>query len=319
MKKSILILLMLMVLLLTVSCRGTENSAPTDTDVDSAVTASAHISGNPTASSEYWSFEKYVSSSTDVVKAKCLGKTDTPYYTEYEFAVTERFYGENVEGNIFVFFHNYMPICDAEKNPIVAEHRLNKVIYQTDTEYYLFLIRKVSVFYTHDHYWTNETLVIPADNVSAGILYGEPLDKHALNHTVQTERDLLNLIDELKDPEKQVFFYDGYPYIESADMNVILNQSECVVKLRIGEISSLYDREITKSCEVLSVLKGDLEVGMFIEPSFMPNSIEAGKEYIVALSYMEPGTPFMIISSKNSVFDVSQEEEIRAILAQGQE
>ncbi len=274
------------------------------------LTACGNTTGNIESekSRTYMTFEQLAENSTDIIKGKCLNAENYNGISEYEFLVEERFLGENVNGNIFV--------------RVLASIDNSAPIYEEGKEYYLLLSRRMSVYSPHDIYLSREDiLMIPADDVSKGTMYGERLTKNSEIKSLDKEKDLTDYLSKLAkkilDENKWQPVYNG-KYITDTDMASVINKSPVVLKVSVGEMKKdglFFDGQHLYECTVTEALKGTASVNEVVQIVFSDADVVKGKEYIVALEDSSDTAVRMFnLSSKKSIFDVSLLDEIRELL-----
>ena len=108
--------------------------------------------------------------------------------------------------------------------------------------------------------------------------------------------------------------YWGTSYTVAEDLSTILAEADVVARVRIKKKSSLgesvIDRELC-TLEVLGVYKGNIAVGSAVSAPIFMNRVQVGGEYLVTLT--DIGSIY-VLSAKESVFEVSREEEILSYL-----
>jgi hypothetical protein len=253
----------------------------------------------------YFTFDQIVKQATDVVKAKCVGSNQASDDIEYTFEVIERFSGEDVdEFKVKTMDYN------------ASGSGTSFTVYQSDNykigkEYYLFLTRRVSVYYDYDLYLNFLAFVhVPADDVSKATIYNEHISKHSQLgeefDAVTFEEYIKVLIESRTDEE--INMYEGEKYILSNDMNAIIDGSPYVIEIQVNEFDRINEKTELSNCTITKVLKGDMEVGSTQRVIFPKGKVEPGKKYIIAATIIE--SPYVVFSSKNSLFDVSQYDAI---------
>lgn len=257
----------------------------------------------------YMDFEELIARVTDVVKGKCISVIEKTDGKEYEFQVLERYAGEEVLTNIFI----YQDLYDANVVNSNISYNASDIIYEIGKEYYLVLGRYINVLYEQDRYNVSANLFIPADDVEQSTMYGEALYLHSDLPKNFNETQLKNhIVEQLnnRDPET-IKLYKGQKYTLATDMQTIIDEADCVLKIEILEesdpdISNIHD---IYECKVIGVLKGNIAANTEIEIFFAKNIAEPGQKYIVAIDYSAIEGMFHF-SSQNSLYDVSQYDAI---------
>ncbi len=254
---------------------------------------------------EYLTFEQIVKKATDIVKAKCVGSNQAGDDMEYTFEVIERFSGEDVdEFKVKTMDYN------------ASGSGASFTVYQSDNykigkEYYLFLTRHISVYQEYDLYRNFLAFVhVPADDVSKATIYNE----HISNHSQLSEEFDANTFEEYiktlieSRTDEEISLYMGEKYITSNDMNTIIDGTPHVIEIQVNEFDRINPQTEISNCTVTKVLKGDMEVGSTQRVIFPKGKVEPGKKYIIAAKIIE--SQYVVFSSKNSLFDVSQHDAI---------
>lgn len=139
-------------------------------------------------------FELLVATATDIIKGKCVGVDKKDDYVEYEFVVINRYLGEEVEDNIFVYVPDYaVTVINTDYS-----YRLSDLTYKEGSEYYLVLSKHVDVYLPHDRYINvGGNLFMPANDISHSTLYGETLINHAQTKSINAEKDLTDYLSKI--------------------------------------------------------------------------------------------------------------------------
>ncbi len=320
MKKTATIFILVIALFLC-SC-NTENSAqPSETvgtsDADTTMKATQLYS-------EYLSLERCINASTDILKGKCINIIENDDSVEYEFSVTERFAGDDVKGNIFVYVEKNKSVSTSTDGIVTHEISdiLAQVPYQIGSEYYLLLTKYVSVYYDHDRYKIfNNTPFIPADNISESKIYGEPLVEHANIDALTTEEELcsyiFSCIDGIDKTDRPS--YHGKPYTTATDLYTVINEADHVAKVKVQKQVFAEGTEGNKNiyqCIVTDSLTGEIKKDEVIYVTFFPNTVSVEDECILALddSITDMSPKHYNFSSKNSLFSVEDLDEIQKYL-----
>lgn len=278
---------------------------------------------------EYMSFEGCIKASTDIFKGRCIGIIEHTEVIEYEFSVTERFLGEDTNSSVFVYARRRSyTYTNPEGEVVTVINGLEETPnYEIGSEYYMMLSRNISVYYEHDRYYpTSAGLYIPADDISNSTMHGgESLLAHSELEKLDTEQELrdyiLKIISDFELDSKPL--YTGDPYILATDMKSIIEGSEYVVKIKIQSqkyADSKHGNKDIYLCIVTDSLSGGLERDEIIGVTFFPDTVSVGEEYILAVNLvLDTATPKLYhFSSKNSLFSLSQYDEIKEFINKGQ-
>ncbi|MBQ8340664.1 MAG: hypothetical protein IJY16_09485 [Clostridia bacterium] len=262
--------------------------------------------------SVYLTYEEVLDRCTDVVKAECVEIiVKNAYRTEYLFSVGERYCGEITNGLLCVVSENIdVTVYDTDFR---YNHR--DVVYEVGQVYYLVLLRKVSVYQERDEYINAAgNMFFPAENISNSTMHGTSFFDHTvLDATADESAFLSYTITELNKKENRALYW-GTSYTVAEDLSTILAEADVVARVRIKKKSSLgesvIDRELC-TLEVLGVYKGNIAVGSAVSAPIFMNRVQVGGEYLVTLT--DIGSIY-VLSAKESVFEVSREEEILSYL-----
>jgi len=186
--------------------------------------------------------------------------------------------------------------------------------------YYLLLDRYSPSVYSESEddifAFVNDSLCIPADAAEDGaFLYGTDLKDHfktqeALSAFSSGRFDTF-ILEKIKDnPLRR-----GTEYIRSDDVQTIIRLSDYVLTVKVN---GLYDESftgdrLTGSCVVENVLKGEVE-NTTVTIIFPGDKVEKGSSYIVALDKTSKTSTIFILSSKNSIFDISEYDRITSYI-----
>ena len=119
--------------------------------------------------------------------------------------------------------------------------------------------------------------------------------------------------------------YVGTLYAQSDDLETILQSSENVFRIKVGEKCGEGEWHEEYSCEILEQYKGTADLTKQYRIDLLCDHVSEGEEYIVALTkcFNRHGIdgdihPCYDITSKNSIISVEKEEEVRNILVNGE-
>lgn len=257
------------------------------------------IKGSISVSRQHITFEKLLMDATDAIKGKCVNIVDKGKDREYEFQILERYAGEEVLTNIFVYEE--------------GSDDLNNAIYEIGKKYYLILNRYINVLYEHDRYTVSANLFVPADDIEQSTMYGDLLQKNSDLPKNFDELQFKNyVIEQLnnRNPEK-ISLYGGQKYTIATDMQTVIREAEGVFQVEImqnsyPDISEIHD---IYQCKVTEVFKGNIDVDAVIEIFFAKNTVQPQQQYIVAVNAGSIEGMFHF-SSQNSLFDITQYDAI---------
>ncbi len=253
----------------------------------------------------YLTLEQIIDNSTHIVEAKHIESSSSGKYLIHKFMTVSQIKGKVEDEYIYV----YDTVGNSYVSDIGVSYKSN-VEYKKGENYILMLEKTVSVYYPTDVYMTYSGLYLPLNNIKALKIYGkENLKKHsAADNTVfESKNSFVEYVDRLAKEDKTTVTHVGEEYTKSSEHSVILQEAEYVVKIRpvfldekrSNEFSELYD------CEVLRAYKGIISKEK-IQIRLFTDSVEINKDYIVAINDTSIKDLY-ILSSKNSMFDVTEE------------
>ena len=285
-------------------------SSEEDDDADvSTDTATQHV----TAVLQYLYFEDYLETVTDLVEGRFVSSTQEGALIYCIFEAVNDLRGNGLNGTVTV---RYKP-ADCTFADANGEFSTYDAKFIAGTTYLLPLIRATSVYIDgYSYYFSADSLIIPVqDYEQSAELYGTPLRGHIKTQEAMEAFDngeLAGYILETIRDNPRVF---GTPYTESTDIAEIVGFSDHVLKVTVGvkiQDGDSGDRT-TYKCRIDEVLKGD--IGPDLEPwvVFPAGKAEQGGTYIVAVCEVDSPT-FLVMSSKNSVFDCSEYDTLKEII-----
>lgn len=272
------------------------------------------------AESIYVPFEKLLKNTTDVVEGvfRDVSVVNGMYY--YEFSVTRSLRGKEIGSTVCV---QSLPADEIILNTDIT-YSTYHIGYEKGHSYLLLLQRYSSVYTEEDRFsFVQDSLIIPLDTLQGTSgsmqnmsLYGSKLTDHMTSqearHSLENGTFKAFILSSVEGNP----FDCGREYIHSTDLGSIMEGSQYVIKVRINGIAmeSLTGDRITYRCSVENVYKGDLDK-QTIEVTFPIDAAEVNDVCIVAVNELE-GTAQknFVMSSKNSVYDVSDEGAIIGIL-----
>ena len=267
MKKQLCIYLILLTICTFVGCTRSNKS----------------IAGN-TTQLIYYPLDQIMTFANEAVLAEFVGTHTYPEgYSELEFVVKKRFFGEDSNSVIFVYFENTIN----EVAEYSYSYDSSIIRYENNKNYYLILSRSIHPELEHDEY-TLLVDYIPVEDISEkSLFYGRT--------PAECQDDLFREI--TQSAEKMDAYLTGYDassnllyrgrkYLTTDDESVIVRESDYIFRILIGERTmELFapDKEIYK-CTVVKSIKGKYEQGWELFIPFPKNLISSGEEYIIALN-----------------------------------
>ncbi len=293
MKKILLILLCLTILFSLCDCEMKNEPIHKTTPIPTPHNSSASII--------YETFEELIETATDVVKGKIIKKEVIGDSVKYEVEVLERYKGEAVKENIFIKTRN-----DEEDKR-----------FKEGEEYYFIVERRRSVYFEHDTYiYSGADLYFPAENIKESTAYHESLTKHSDipdNFDEEIFVEYIKRIINTRNGENRLFY--GVDYTEATDLKTIIAEADYVVEVEpFNEYETVSTETDIYFCEVISVLKGNIDDKKEIEVIFPGDTVKKDEKYLLALKQSETGR--YLFSSKNSLLDADQVDEILSYINQ---
>lgn len=307
MKKIFCLVFAIIILFASVSCSQKSNH------VENSVPDETNLNFKYDQNSKYMTFEQLVATATDIIKGRCVGVDRKDGYAEYEFSVISRYLGEEVEGNIFVYVPDYaVTVINTDYS-----YRLFDLSYQKGSEYYLVLLRYVDVYLPHDRYINvGGNLFMPANDISHSTLYKEPIINHSQIESINAEKDLTGYLSKITNnttDKTQANAVQGIPYITDTDTDSIIDKSDFILKVKIGEevYKGIANDRCTYDCVVIRSMKGSVNSNELVRIVFPKGAVIEGNEYILALTEFKGVSPrSFVMSSKNSIYELPSLEYI---------
>ncbi|MCL2528315.1 MAG: copper amine oxidase N-terminal domain-containing protein, partial [Defluviitaleaceae bacterium] len=264
----------------------------------------------------YRSFEDTITRSQHVVVAEFVtSRPFGPHFTEFEFIVHERVFG-NPADTIFVY-HDHTEMCCVFFGDDLA--------FTTDTHYLLTLTEIANVYASFYDYGLvfYSNLILDLNNPSRSTLYGDPLSYHSvLNFNNNPSREAI--ISHIRSLPRDPFFV-WEMFISSENLGDIINGSPYVLIIEINEHMSLGGNNAHPdimstdiyNVTVVEVLKGNMRVGDELRIVFFAGTVFPDEIHLVSVRPTDPGNPnsfFHEFTSRNSLHDLEQRDEIAAII-----
>jgi len=293
------------------SC-GTEETAPR---------ANTQPSSPVHGSIVYLTFEEALQRlATDVVIAQYAGRRPFgEHLTEFEFHVTDRILG-NAADVVFVYAtNNYASIMGGSN----TRYNRSTAVFTRGTHYILPLQRlEGAMLNTHDDgFLFVRNIVINYESPSLSTMYNEEIALHAseinFNDSTLTQNQIISFIQ-----SKTVNNRTAREHIRSTDIVDIITGSPYVLIVDVGRPSRLVSAQATRDwmetdiyfVTVVQSLKGDIDAIDDILVVFFAYTVQTGERHIVAVEQLTPGSSTFTFTSRNSLFDVRQLDEILYIL-----
>jgi len=320
--KSKLILAFVIATILILSACDISSTHNNDISLPSAALSNDSQNTNKNESSVvYQTFEEALLTSTDVVKVHYVGHR--PFgdsLTEYEFKVLERILGDAAD-TIYVYVANESVSILGGLSSM--SYNQGDIMFNAETNYLLPLQRlRGAMLRTHDDGYTFiHNLIVNLDNPSLSIMYNESLSIHSSELSFDNrnlrENQIISFIENrvVNNPPMRA-------HIRSDNTDDILLGSQYILVIEINEPRRLMNAQTTRDwmetdiyfCTIVSVLKGNIDVGFDISVVFFANTVQTGEQHIVAVERLYDGSTTFELSSKNSLFRTEQLDEIMITL-----
>jgi len=274
----------------------------------------------------YLTFEQaLLEFATDIVIAQYVGSR--PFgqnLTEFEFVVSERILG-NAADRVFVYvdFNKIEGMLTGyiwdRQSP--APYSLT---FNPGTNYMLPLIRIGDpLAFTHEDGFTFiRDIVINLDDPSKSMMYNEPLSMHSDNFNLNSRDDLrveiVSFVSELTQHNPP-----GRDFIRSEVLEDVITKSHYILVVEIVEPLRLAHEQRTVDwgatdiyyVTVIQALEGTVGVESELVVIFPAFAVLPGEQHIVAVEPIEEGSYWFRFSSRNSLFQMEQLDEILQILS----
>lgn len=254
-------------------------------------------------------FEEYVANASNIVRAKYLGARVEGNLAYLSFEPLSQ-----IEGQIEEETFNVVRRLDTVYYSTTGEYRYTGDYsrYVVGEEYLLVLEKHVSVYYDCDRYYVLGDIFIPKTlDAGATMLGYEELAQFvtAEENITSTYSEICDYIEEIakENPGKS-------EYVESTDLQDIVEGSTYIFKVKVEKYEGGAESNNTERfyCTVSEQLKG-IPDGDRVLIIFVADTVEIGSEYIVLLDKVDETAIFYVLSSKNSVYPVSDTESIAVI------
>ena len=298
--------------------------AACDADYANTATGNQAVTHPPEIASMsvlYQTFEEALLRSTDVVIAHYVGHR--PFgetLIEFEFTVLDRILG-NAADTIFVYATNdYASIIGG-----VAASTYNRgaAMFTEGTNYLLPLNRlRGATLRTHDDgYLFIHNLIINLDNPHLSTMYNEPLALHSGEVSFES-RSLTDDAVIAYISNKTANNAPSRGHIVSENILDIIDGSPYVLIVELNRPRRLAHEQVTRDwaetdiyhATLVRALKGSLEPGFQLDVVFFADTVQTGEQHLVAVERIERGSTTFRLSSRNSLFQMDQLDEIMQIV-----
>ena len=314
MKRMVLYLLIFLIAMCFIACNSpnylsTENQVFND---NSSVFVQMSVS--------YMTYEEALLLSTHVVVAQYLGHRNFGESAiEFEFYVLERVLGDSAD-RIFVYAMNtYSSTMGCER----SIHFNNSDLSFNVGGQYLLVLRRIWAPHTkvnEDGYRLIRNLVVDLDNPQNSIMYNEPLYLHSELDFNRGRFSREQIVDHAREITRNNL--PAIEYIRSSNVTEVVEESDYILLVEVNEFRSMARTDLQHTdifyCTVVQVLQGDLEPGFELLMVFLADTVQPGEQHIIAVRRVEEGSHMFVFTSRNSMFEPTQFDEIMAVLKQQQ-
>ena len=319
MKRKLLSLFLIFFTILLSGCTTNPSESSSDADTTDTLSVGSQITRTE-VSLIYMPFEEFCACTTDVVEATFCNLTTADGQYVYEFAVTKNIRGLGTPTSIFIKSIPADYIVIGEN----IQFSTYECPYKKGESYLLLLERHRDVYSDGDWFgFVSSSLIIQTSNRSSSHttptfqLYGQSLFDHIQSESLIKSFQNNEYTQAILELTKNNEFYRGASYIESTDMETVIQNSDFVFEITVKSFFMDGNGRITYDCTLDKKLKGDTEFEI-IGVTFPKGTVEIGKSYIVAVTELvDSGKRNFLMSSKNSIFDCSERETIQDIIKSG--
>ena len=275
--------------------------------------------------------EDVLSHVTDVVEAEYKGR-HTKYYKHgkredsnvlnynylYEFDVTYKLRGNNIDKTIYVF-------VDPCEYSITGSNYFDGLGYSTyETSYkegqcYLLLLKRTkNEFFKDDMFeFAEESLYLPIRedgilNLEEATMYGDRLDESIYEEDIKKAISNGSFLDKILEAVNDNPLIKDKRHLQTDNGIEAVLQSPYVYEVEILSIQEKSYYYGTARCKVISKLKGDFgETEKTIDINLPISEVSVGKRYIIAFfeNYKRAN-----LSSNNSIFANHEKEDVMLVL-----
>ncbi len=313
--KSVLSLLLLLAMIVSVMTGCELHSDNTDKQGSQNDTES--VLGYNSEIKQYLSFDELLENATDLIEGSYIGVTKKNSIYCYEFEVKGILRGEKVDDTIVI----QTAAIEANSNEADTPISTYETIYETGKSYLLLLSRYSSVYTSGDEFsFVEDSLIIPivgsVTSKDNSCLYGKKLAENTLTSEASKALEQGTLQEYILQKIKDNPVRHENAFITSEDIVTIINGSDYVLKITALDVymESLTGDRITYRCKIENAYKGEVEQAE-VQITFPIETVGIGDTCIVAVNELE-GTAkkFFVMSSKQSVFDLSEQSIIESIV-----
>jgi len=252
---------------------------------------------------------------TDVVVAEFVAHR--PFgqrASEYEFIVHEQIIG-NTADTIFVY------VVYEEQSHVFADPAFQ---FTVGTLYLLPLIQINNIYasFHYDGYMLERDLLLNLDDPSRSTLYNQPLSLFSNIDFTSSNITREYIISYVRMLPRFPFYTIDSIFITTDYLRDIINGSPYVLVVEITEpvrMSSAQPHTDIVATDiylttVVEVLKGNLQIGDIVQVVFFADTVLPGETHIVSVTPTSTSSYFQMFTSRNSLHDLEQRDEIAAII-----
>ena len=266
-------------------------------------------------STDFFTFEEALNSSTDVVVAQLVERR---YFgscmVELEFVISEQIFG-NAPEHIFVYLDKIMR----------GSFRVYDIEFEMGIDYLLLLERLdssniISNFHEDGYFLAVGAPVIDLNNPMKSMLNNESIIDHSVSldfslSSLSREQIISFAYEMTKNNPLTPYFGD---FIRTNCIEKIVNNSPAILVVEINELINSIDN-CTRALEryrvtVIEVLSGGLIIYYEFEIEFFMDTVRTGEQHIIAIGVDVFGPKTYHLTSRNSVFSIEQLDEVISIL-----
>lgn len=258
-------------------------------------------------------FEEYIANATNIVSAKYLGVNVEGSLAYLSFEPVSQIKGQ-IEEETFAVVRRLDTVYTTTSG---YQYTGDYSRYVVGEEYLLVLEKHVSVYYDCDRYYILGDIFIPKMTSYDATMFGRAeLDQFISTEgrVMDTYKEISSFISEIAKKNTSNKEYIGSSYVTSTKLTDIVENSTYIFKVKVTELKKYVESNNTEFfvCTLSEVLKGEEDREKF-EIVFVADTVEIGNEYVVLLNKVSETTLFYILSSINSVYSVSDTENIAII------
>ena len=313
MKRIRLCLMTLLIVTIFTAC-GPEGNISTE------IQSSAENLVSVMMTKKYITFEEALLLSSNVVVAQYVGYRNFGNETiEFEFVVLENVLGNSAD-RIYVYARNANVSIIGSTS--IDLYNITDLNFRVGGQYLLVLNR---IWSPHRKVQENgynllNNIVIDLENLQNSSMYNEPLYLHSELDFRRGRLSEAQVIDYVREITKNN--PPAVEYVMSSCVTEIVDGSDYILLIEVNEFHSMARTDIQHTdifhCTVVQVIKGALEPGFELAMVFLADTVRPGEQHIIAVRRVGEGSSMFKFTSRYSLFEIEQFDEIMAVLAQQQ-